>query len=78
MPIYRLGHRVPEIHPEAFVAPDAVVIGNVTIGPEASIWPGAVLRGDHGTINIGAQTSIQDGTVIHCGPEFPTILGSGA
>jgi carbonic anhydrase/acetyltransferase-like protein (isoleucine patch superfamily) len=75
MPIYRLGHRVPEIHPEAFVAPDAVVIGNVTIGPEASIWPGAVLRGDHGTITIGAQTSIQDGTVVHCGPEFPTIVG---
>lgn len=75
MPIYRLGHRVPTIHPEAFVAPDAVVIGNVTIGAEASIWPGAVLRGDHGTIEIGAQTSIQDGTVVHCGPGFPTLVG---
>ena len=75
MPIYRLGHRVPSIHPDAFVAPEAVVIGNVTIGSQASIWPGAVLRGDHGVIEIGAQTSIQDGTVVHCGPNFPTIVG---
>ena len=75
MPIYRLGDRAPSIHPDAFVAPEAVIIGNVTIGAEASIWPGTVLRGDHGTIEIGAKTSIQDGTVIHCGPGFPTIVG---
>ena len=75
MPIYRLGHRTPTIDPAAYVSPDAVIIGNVTIGAEASIWPGAVLRGDHGTITIGAQTSVQDGTVIHCGPGFPTIVG---
>lgn len=76
MPLYRLGHRSPSIHPDAYVSPDAVIIGNVTIGAEASVWPGAVLRGDHGTIEIGAQTSIQDGTVIHCGPGFPTIVGA--
>ena len=75
MAIYRLGDRTPTIHPDAYVAAEAVVIGNVTIGAEASIWPGVVLRGDHGTIDIGAQTSIQDGTVIHCGPGFPTIIG---
>ena len=75
MPIYRLGDRTPSIHPDAYVAKEAVVIGNVTIGAEASIWPGAVLRGDHGTITIGAQSSIQDGTVVHCGPGFPTIVG---
>ncbi|MEI8050731.1 MAG: gamma carbonic anhydrase family protein [Actinomycetes bacterium] len=75
MPIYRLGDRVPTIHPDAFISPDAVVIGNVTVGAEASLWSGTVLRGDHGTITIGAQTSIQDGTVIHCGPGFPTIVG---
>jgi len=75
MPIYKLGKRVPDIHPDAYISPDAVVIGSVTIGAEASIWSGAVLRGDHGTIEIGAQTSIQDGTVVHCGPTFPTIVG---
>ncbi len=77
MAIYRLGDLVPAIDPEAFVHPDAVVIGAVTIGPESTVWPGAVLRGDHGTITIGARTSVQDGTVIHCGPDFPTTVGDG-
>ena len=77
MPIYRLGDLEPTIDPEAFVHPDAVVIGNVTIGPESTVWPGAVLRGDHGTITIGARSSVQDGTVIHCGPGFPTTVGDG-
>jgi len=77
MPIYRLGDLEPTIDPEAFVHPDAVVIGNVTIGPESTVWPGAVLRGDHGTITIGARSSVQDGTVVHCGPGFPTTVGDG-
>jgi carbonic anhydrase/acetyltransferase-like protein (isoleucine patch superfamily) len=55
----------PTIDPTAFVHPSAVVIGRVTIGPESSIWPNAVLRGDDGEILIGARTSIQDGSVIH-------------
>lgn len=55
----------PRIHPEAFVHPDAVIIGDVTIGARASIWPGCVLRGDQGSIEIGEESSIQDGTVIH-------------
>jgi carbonic anhydrase/acetyltransferase-like protein (isoleucine patch superfamily) len=59
------------------VHPDATIIGAVTIGPESTIWPGAVLRGDHGRIEIGARTSIQDGTVIHCTRRSPTIIGSG-
>ena len=57
--------------------PDAVVIGDVTIGPESTVWPGAVLRGDYGTITVGARTSIQDGTVVHAGPGFPTVIGDG-
>ena len=48
MPVYALGDQVPDIHPTAYVHPDAVVIGRVTIGAESSIWPGAVLRGDDG------------------------------
>ena len=76
MAIYALGDRVPTIDPSAFVHPDAVVIGAVTLGEEASVWPGAVLRGDYGRIEIGARTSIQDGTVIHATAELPTIVGS--
>jgi len=75
MPIYALGDRVPTIDPAAFVHPDAVVIGDVTIGPESTVWPTAVLRGDHDSIVIGAQTSIQDGTIVHCTRELPTVVG---
>jgi carbonic anhydrase/acetyltransferase-like protein (isoleucine patch superfamily) len=76
VPIYALGSCEPDIHELAYVHPDAVVIGRVTIGPEASVWPGAVLRGDHGTIEIGARTSVQDGTVVHTTQEWPTIVGA--
>jgi carbonic anhydrase/acetyltransferase-like protein (isoleucine patch superfamily) len=76
MAIYRLGDVAPTIHPSAFVHPDAVVIGDVVVGEEASIWPGAVLRGDYGRIEIGARTSIQDGTVVHATAILPTIVGA--
>lgn len=75
MPVYALGHQVPQIHPDAYISPQAVVIGSVTIGSESSIWPGAVLRGDDGAIEIGARTSIQDGAVLHTTPFQPTIVG---
>ena len=65
MPIYALGDLVPRIDPTAYVHPDAVVIGDVTLGPEASVWPGAVLRGDVGPIRVGARTNIQDGSILH-------------
>lgn len=75
MAIYALGDLVPNIDPEAFVHPDAVIIGNVTVGPESTIWPSAVLRGDTGSIRIGAQTSIQDGSILHCTTEHHTVVG---
>ncbi|MBV9291400.1 MAG: gamma carbonic anhydrase family protein [Frankiales bacterium] len=75
MPIFALGDRVPTIDPSAFVHPDAVVIGNVTIGPESTVWPGAVLRGDYGEIFVGARTSVQDGTVVHATEDHPTRIG---
>ena len=75
MPIYALGDRTPNIDASAFVHPQAVIIGDVTVGPESSIWPGAVLRGDHGAIVIGAQTSIQDGAIVHCTAELNTTVG---
>src|SRR5580658_4936877 len=77
MALYELDGATPHIDRDAFVHPDAVVIGDVTIGPESSVWPSAVLRGDYGTISIGARTSVQDGTVIHAGPGFPTVVGDG-
>ena len=77
MPVYEIDGVAPRIDPEAYIHPDAVVIGDVTIGPESSVWPHAVLRGDYGTITIGAATSIQDGTVVHAGPGFPTVIGDG-
>ena len=77
MPVYALGDLAPRIHPSAYVHPDAVVIGDVELDEEASVWPGAVLRGDElGGIRIGARTSIQDGTVIHCTEELTTVVGA--
>ena len=75
MPIYALGNIEPTIHADAFVHPDAVVIGDVHIGAFSSIWPNTVLRGDHGSITIGAYTSIQDGSVVHTTPDSPTQVG---
>jgi carbonic anhydrase/acetyltransferase-like protein (isoleucine patch superfamily) len=76
MAVYALGQAVPDIHPEAFVHPDATVIGAVTIGAGASIWPAAVLRGDYGHIEIGELTSVQDGTVVHTTTEWRTVIGA--
>jgi carbonic anhydrase/acetyltransferase-like protein (isoleucine patch superfamily) len=74
--------REPVLHPTAFVAPGAVLIGDVEIGPEASIWYNCVLRGDVNRIRVGARTNIQDGTVLHVdsprpGQEAgqPTLIG---
>ena len=69
MAIYALGDLEPRIDPTAYVHPLAVVIGNVELGPEASVWPYAVLRGDDGLIRIGARSNVQDNAVIHCTPE---------
>jgi carbonic anhydrase/acetyltransferase-like protein (isoleucine patch superfamily) len=77
MAVYALGDLVPVIDAEAFVHPAATVIGAVRLGPDTTVWPGAVLRGDYGEISVGSRTSIQDGTVIHAGPGFPTLVGSG-
>jgi carbonic anhydrase/acetyltransferase-like protein (isoleucine patch superfamily) len=75
MAVYALGDLTPDIHPDAFVHPDATVIGNVRIGAESTIWPQAVLRGDYSRITIGARTSIQDGSVIHAPGHLDTVIG---
>jgi carbonic anhydrase/acetyltransferase-like protein (isoleucine patch superfamily) len=76
MAVYALGERAPTIAADAYVHPDAVVIGDVTIGPEASVWPGAVLRGDYGRIDVGARTTVQDGAVVHATAEHATVIGA--
>ncbi len=67
--------QMPKIDPTAFVAPNATIVGDVTIGPEANIWFGAVLRADWGSIKVGARTSIQDNAVMHI--EIDTTLEIG-
>jgi carbonic anhydrase/acetyltransferase-like protein (isoleucine patch superfamily) len=69
--------QAPRIHPGAWVAPNAVVLGDVEIGEGASVWYGCVLRGDTNFIRIGARSNIQDGTIIHvnAGRE-PTVVGA--
>jgi gamma-carbonic anhydrase len=67
-PLYSLDGVHPRIDPTAFVAPTAAIIGNVEIGPEASVWFHCVLRGDTNLISIGARSNIQDGSVLHVNP----------
>jgi carbonic anhydrase/acetyltransferase-like protein (isoleucine patch superfamily) len=65
----------PTIGPEVWLAPTAVLVGDVHVGERASIWFGAVLRGDSARITIGAGTSVQDNAVIHCAHDLPTVVG---
>jgi len=76
MAIYALAEKTPTIAASAYIHPDSVIIGDVTIGASSSIWPGAVLRGDRGRIVVGASTSIQDGTIVHCNSRHDTFIGS--
>jgi carbonic anhydrase/acetyltransferase-like protein (isoleucine patch superfamily) len=68
-------HRPDLIDPTAFIAPTATVLGDVTIGAEASVWFGAVIRGDTAPIRIGRQTNVQDGCILHADPGFLCTLG---
>ena len=67
----------PQIDDQAFVAPTAVVVGAVTMGPHSSIWYGAVARADHETIEIGEGSNVQDGCTLHSDPGFPLVVGRG-
>src|SRR5436309_7260173 len=76
MAIYRLGDDSPRIPQSAYVAPEATVIGKVTLGEHASVWPSAVIRGDDDTITIGDNTNIQDCAVLHVDPGCPMAVGA--
>ncbi|MFN0047188.1 MAG: gamma carbonic anhydrase family protein [Sphingorhabdus sp.] len=80
--IITLNGKTPQIHDSAFIAPGCRIIGDVTIGPESSIWYNCVVRAEVNRIVIGARSNIQDGSIIHCdGPVlgvpdgFPTLIG---
>jgi len=73
--VYALGDATPRIHPTAFIAPGAIVAGDVEIGEGASVWPNCVLRGDYGRIVVGRGSNVQDGTVIHATHTLATVVG---
>jgi carbonic anhydrase/acetyltransferase-like protein (isoleucine patch superfamily) len=75
MAIYRLDDRIPRIHASAWVADNATVVGDVELAEDASIWFGAILRGDSALLKIGQRTNVQDGSVIHADEGVPTTLG---
>ena len=64
------------IHPTAFIAPGAIVLGDVTLGAQASVWYGAVLRGDMAAIVIGEDSNLQDGTIVHVDADLPARVGA--
>lgn len=70
------GPAAVSIHPTAFVAPGAVVVGQVTLGPRASVWYGCVLRGDTDRIVVGEATNVQDGTIVHVDVGRPAVIGA--
>jgi len=77
MSIHAFGDRVPVFAPDAYVHPDATIIGDVVLEDGANVWPGAVLRGDVERILLGTQTSFQDNSVAHADPGFPVTIGRG-
>lgn len=78
MPVYSFEGRIPRIDPEAFVAPTATLIGDVTVEAGASVWFNTVLRGDFAPIVIRADANVQDGSVLHAPPGIPVDVGPGA
>ena len=78
MPLYEFEGISPKVHPEAFVAPTAVLIGDVTVEAGASVWFNVVLRGDYAPIVIREGANVQDGSVLPAPPGIPTDIGPGA
>ncbi|MDE2395992.1 MAG: gamma carbonic anhydrase family protein [Burkholderiales bacterium] len=77
MSIYRLGEFQPDVDPSAWVAESASVVGRVRLEANASVWYGAVLRGDNEWITVGHDSNVQDGAVLHTDPGCPLTLGAG-
>lgn len=75
--IFRLGENAPQLAADVYIAPGAVVIGQVEVETAVSIWFGVVLRGDSGLIRIGAGSNVQDNSVIHVNEAADTVIGAG-
>lgn len=71
---FALGSRRPKVHPDAYIAPTAVLIGDVEVEAGASVWFGAVLRGDESKIIVKAGANVQDNVVVHCAEDLPTVI----
>jgi carbonic anhydrase/acetyltransferase-like protein (isoleucine patch superfamily) len=78
MPLFSFEGRAPAVSPTAWIAPTATLVGDVTIEDEASVWYGAVLRGDFGRIIVRRGANVQDGSVLHGGTDPVTEVGAGA
>src|SRR6476620_3918966 len=76
MPLYQIDDACPELAPGAWAAPSADLIGDVRLGPRASVWFGAVIRADNTPIVIGDDSNIQDGAIGHSDPSFPLTIGA--
>ena len=77
MPLYRIGGQQPTVHPTAWIAPSAELIGDVHVGEGASVWFGAVIRADNTPIVVGARANIQEGAMLHSDPGAPCTVGAG-
>lgn len=78
MPLFSFEGTSPTVHPEAFVAPTATLVGDVTVEAGASVWFGAVVRGDYSPVVIREGANVQDGSVLHAPPGMPCEIGAGA
>jgi carbonic anhydrase/acetyltransferase-like protein (isoleucine patch superfamily) len=77
MPLYRIAGQQPTVHPSAWIALSAELIGDVHLGEEASVWFGAVIRADNTPIAVGARANIQEGAMLHSDPGAPCTVGEG-
>jgi len=75
---FELGGKRPRVHPDAYIAPTAVLVGDVEIEAGASVWFGAVLRGDESKITVAKGANVQDNAVIHCAEDLPTLIQENA
>lgn len=78
MPLFEFEGKRPQVHPDAFVAPTATLVGDVVVEEGASVWYGAVLRADYSAVVIRKGANVQDGSVLHGPPNMPVEIGPGA
>ena len=76
MAIHQLEDAAPQVHPTAWVAENATVVGKVALAENASVWYGAVLRGDNAEISVGPNSNVQDGSVLHTDHDMPLVIGA--